>query len=104
MLQHARQGVEIFAGNKPTAIVPQFGPGVGKQHEATVNGPVRQDIQQDPGIVSENTDIARILPVHFIEQRCDAVDEGFAADQSGIGVGAGLCGDMFATAEADFEP
>ena len=56
------------------------------------------------GIAREQPDIADVMGLDLCQDLRHAVDIRFAADEAGVGKGAGFRHQMLAAAESDFEP
>ena len=74
------------------------------EQKQPLDGRRGQRRQKRAGIVVENPDIAEGVLVDMAQQRGDAVDEGFTADEADLRMGGGLPGQMLAGAETDFQP
>src|SRR3546814_19290548 len=86
----------------------RLGPGIGVEQIGEGERPVGDAPQHLKRITVLDADIAerRMLPMiagDMDERLCDAVDEGFGADEAMVGQHVGARRPMLAAAEADFE-
>ena len=72
---------------------------------ARTAGRVRQAIEQEPCVVGEDADpSAGTVGLKMAQQARNALDEGLAADEPHVRIGAHLMGEVLAGTEADLEP
>ena len=81
-----------------------FRPGVRKQDEDAAQRIVRQAIQQQPGVVAVQPDVAEAAPLDPRREFRSSGEEGLAADHADVRMALRLPSQMLASAEADFQP
>ncbi len=100
----ARQSVEHLAGHEMAFAVFPFWPGIRKQQKDPAYGRIRKCAEQQPSVIVENADVAKIVSFNSRKQLGDAINIGFAADKANIGLVGSLPGQVLPGAKSDFEP
>jgi len=95
---------QYLGRDDPSLVMTHFRPRVGKQDKRPAQGVFRQPFHQQPRIVTIKPDIVQFIVTDPRQQLYDPIHEGFAADHAGFGVSVGLPRQVFAAAEADFQP
>ena len=78
-----------------------FRPGIRKQDEDATQRVVRQAIEQQPGVVAIQSDIANAAPLDLCHEFRRSGEEGLAADHADVRMLLRLPRQMFASAETD---
>lgn len=79
-------------------------PGIREEDEGAVDRSSVETRDEVARIAPAQPDVGEALLVDGGEEFGDAVDEGFGADKAGVAMESCLPGEVFAAAEADFEP
>ena len=104
VFQRAGEMIQRVGRDDAALVMACLAPGIGEQDEGAPQRGLAQRGQQQAGVVAEQADIGQPLGVDLRQQAGDAVDEGFAADETDIRMRARLGGQVLARAEADFQP
>ena len=93
-----------LVGNDPTLVMTRFRPGVRKEDEGPAERIFGEPLHKKSGIVSVESNIRQIVVPDPSQKLRHSVNEWFASDNTGSGVSHCLPCEMFAPAEADFQP
>jgi hypothetical protein len=107
--QHSGQLIKGFLGDESPLLMPFLGPWVGKKQKGPFDSITRQGHQKSPPIIRENSNIPNksILParlLHGRQQFGNAIDVGFAADETRPWPLPSLIQQMTAVSESYFQP
>ena len=103
-LHHARELRHKIGLHKAALAMARLGPGVGEQDEDAIQrgiGELRDEIAR---IAAAEFHVGQLLFVNGGQELRNAIDEGFDADNAGVGMAGGLPCQMLAAAKADLEP
>ncbi len=95
---------QTFGMDEAPVFMPAFGPRVGEQQKGAIDRSLGQALQQKPCVFRKNAHILRLVLIQKNQKTGDAVDERLASDQTGLGIGRRLRGQMLAAAETDLQP
>jgi hypothetical protein len=79
-------------------------PRIGIENEQAREGRARQRLDERAGVAGPQSDVFELFALDCRKRFRDAIDEGLGADQSDVAIGARLCDEMLAAAEADLDP